>query len=107
MRSVADDDVPVADGIAGDEAVPDVGIAGDEFLNNRSVGPLKDEESAVNGIGEGAAEKEFAAVVGFAGEGKMGVAVGGALFDVVIADLLVEKSEVRHEILRRRDSRKA
>jgi hypothetical protein len=99
MRSIADHDVPVADGVAGDEAAPDVGIAGDEFFNDGSIRPLENEKGAVNRIRKGAAEEEFAAIVGFAGEAEMLLAEGGAFFDVVFADLLIEKSEIGHESL--------
>lgn len=94
MRSVAgrrsdtDDDVPGLDPVGGDEAVEDVGVAEDEVGGGGFIG--EDEEAAVNRFADSAGEPEPPGLVEFAGEGKMGRAVGFAALDDVW-DVVVEE----------------
>src|SRR5690349_16347910 len=97
MRAVADDDGPGANRPALDEAAADVGIAFHKLLDNRSAVSLEDEKSAVDGVGQRAAEDQFAAIIGLASQTKMVFAVGGALFEVADGEFVVEESKVGHD----------
>jgi hypothetical protein len=78
-----------------DETVTDVGIALGEGSGSVGGGTAKDEESGVGGVGECSGEDEFAAEMGFAGEGEMLVAKGWAASDEIV-DHFIEESAIRH-----------
>src|SRR5689334_22060367 len=96
MRAVADDDGPGANRPAFDEAAADIRIAFHEFLDHRGAAGLENEKRAIDGVGQGAAEDQFTAIVGLAGQAEVLFAVGGALFEVTVGEFLIEESEVGH-----------
>ena len=76
--------------MAGDEAVEDVGVAGDERFDDGRAFAAEDDDSAVYRVGEGSGEDDFAAVGEFAYEAEVGIAEGCAEGDDVI-DVVVEE----------------
>jgi hypothetical protein len=100
MRCIPNNDIPIADSVTRNQAILDIRIASHKFLDDRGVGSLKDEQCTVDWIREGPTKEEFATGVGFAGESEMRITVSASLIDVIVADLLIQKGEVGHEILR-------
>lgn len=95
IDGVADHDGPWANFPALDQAVCDIGIVARERFHDCRIVRAEDEEGFIGGVGEGAGEEKFSAIVGLPRVAQVIVPEGAATRQIII-NYFVDQREISH-----------